>query len=323
MQAFFSIFLFSLLAFTGCSKSEKIVNEFYGNVDVRTVSLAFEVGGKIEAMNFEEGQSVKKGEVIATLNSTAYIAQLQEIESQVNAQKAKLLKLQNGYRKEQIAQAKATLAQKKALMKHAKKSLERHKELLASNSISQEVYDNVVMQYESAKALHDYALSTLRLLQNGYDKEDVAAAKAQLQALEALRAIRELNVEHTKLLAPSNGVVLTKAYEVGSVVNPSQSVVEMAKSDSYWVRSYLSERYLGLVKVGMRAVVLTDSANKYEGVVSYISPLAEFTPKSVQTQDLRTDLVYRFRVVLDKHDDFIKQGMPVTIKLSELKTDSL
>jgi HlyD family secretion protein len=136
MQAFFSIFLFSLLAFTGCSKSEKIVNEFYGNVDVRTVSLAFEVGGKIEAMNFEEGQSVKKGEVIATLNSTAYIAQLQEIESQVNAQKAKLLKLQNGYRKEQIAQAKATLAQKKALMKHAKKSLERHKELLASNSIS-------------------------------------------------------------------------------------------------------------------------------------------------------------------------------------------
>ena len=110
-------------------------------------------------------------------------------------------------------------------------------------------------------------------------------------------------------------------YEEGAIVNSSQTVIELAKDDTYWIRSYMSEKYLGLIKQGMEANIYTDSdtSKVYKGKVSFISPLAEFTPKSVQTEDLRTDLVYRFRIILENQDDKIRQGMPVTIIFPNLQ----
>lgn len=311
-----------MLSLVGCNKKNDKELKFYGNVDVRTVSLAFQVPGKLESINFEEGQKVKKGDVIATLDSALYQEQLNQINAQVDVQKAQLQKLQNGYRKEDIEKARATMRQKKVLMENAKTTLKRYKKLLATNSTSQEKYDNVETEYESANAAYMFAKSSLELLENGYEKEDILGAKAQLNVLASQRNQHKLNLEYTTLYAPSNGTVLTRVYEVGSIVNASQVVVEVAKDDDYWVRSYMSEKYLGYIKQGMKALVYTDSGKTYEGVVSFISPLAEFTPKSVQTEDLRTDLVYRFRINLSSYDDMIKQGMPVTIKFPDLKIDT-
>lgn len=164
-----------------------------------------------------------------------------------------------------------------------------------------------------------YAKSSLELLKNGYEKEDILAAKAELNALIAQKNQYRLKLDYTTLYAPSKGTILTRAYEVGSVVNASAPVIEVAKEDDYWVRSYISERYLGRIKQGMKALIFTDSGGRYEGVVSFISPLAEFTPKNVQTEELRTDLVYRFRITLHSFDDMIKQGMPVTIEFPSLQ----
>lgn len=317
----FKIFLIVLMIFTfsGCNKKNDDI-KFYGNVDVRTVSLAFQVSGRLESMNFEEGQKVKKGDVIATLDKALYKEQLNQISAQVEVQKAQLSKLEKGYRVEEIEKARATMNQKKALMQNAKTTLKRYKKLLLTKSTSQENYDAKKTAYESANALYQFAKNSLKLLQNGYEKEDILSAKAELASLEAQKNQHQLNLNYTTLYAPSNGTILTRVYEIGSIVNASQIVVEVAKDDDYWVRSYMSERYLGLIKQGMKALVYTDSGNNYEGVVSFISPLAEFTPKSVQTQDLRTDLVYRFRITLSSYDDMIKQGMPVTIKFPDLKS---
>ena len=309
-----------LLVFSGCGvQSDKEV-KFYGNVDVRTVSLAFQVSGKLESINFEEGQKVKKGDVIATLDSALYQEQLNQINAQIDVQKAKIEKLENGYRPEEIAKASATVAQKKALMENAQTTFSRYKKLLATKSTSKESYDTAKTEYESANALYLFSKSSLELLQNGYEKEDILGAKAELEALISQKNQRQLNLNYTTLYAPANGTILSRIYEVGSIINASSVVVEMAKEDEYWVRSYISEKYLGLIKQGMKALVYTDAGKTYEGVVSFISPLAEFTPKSVQTEDLRTDLVYRFRITLSSYDDMIKQGMPVTITFPDLKT---
>jgi HlyD family secretion protein len=291
-------------------------------VDVRTVSLAFQVPGKLQSINFEEGQKVKKGDVIATLDSALYQEQLNQINAQIDVQKAQLQKLEKGYRKEDIQKARANTQQKKVLMENAKTTFKRYKQLLASHSTSQETYDGMKTAYESAEAAYNLAKSSLKLLENGYEKEDILSAKAQLNVLISQRNQHQLNLNYTTLYAPSNGTILTRVYEVGSIINASQVVVEVAKDDDYWVRSYMSEKYLGYIKQGMKALVYTDSGKTYEGVVSFISPLAEFTPKSVQTEDLRTDLVYRFRITLNSYDDMIKQGMPVTIKFPDLKTDT-
>ncbi len=310
-----------IILLTGCNKTEDSDMKFYGNVDVRTVSLAFRVPGRIENINFQEGQKVKKGDSIVTIDKSLYKEYLNQITSQINMQKARLKKLEKGYRKEDIAKAKATMLQKQIVMENEKQNLERYKKLLATNSTSQEHYDNIKTTYQSANAVYLYSKSSLELLENGYEKEDIAVAKAQLNFLISQKNQHQINLNDTTIYAPSSGVILTRVYEVGSIVNSSQVVVEMTKDDKYWVRSYISERYLGSIKTGMKALIYTDNdkTKAYEGIVSFISPIAEFTPKNVQTEDLRTDLVYRFRINLNTYDDMIKQGMPVTIKFPDLK----
>ena len=311
-----------LLFLNGCNEGKEKVLKFYGNVDVRTVSLAFQVSGKIENIAFDEGQKIEKGDVLATLDSALYKAYLKQSEAQVEAQKIMVQKLEKGYRKEDIEKAKATLEQKKILMENAKSTFERYQTLSKSKSVSEEKYSNIRTEYFSAKALYMSAKSNLDLLQSGYRKEDILSAKAKLDGLEAQMKQHQIHLEETVLHAPANGTLLTRVYEEGAIVRASQVVFEMAKTDNYWVRSYLSEKFLGLIRPDMKAEIYTDSGQKYEGVVSYISPLAEFTPKSVQTEDLRTDLVYRFRIILKEYDDRVKQGMPVTITFPHLKTDS-
>ncbi len=308
---------------TGCLEQKSDERKFYGNVDVRTVSLAFRVSGKIKDIYFDEGERIKQGDVIASLDDNLYEEYVKQVNAQIEVQKAKLQKLEKGYREEEIAKAKALLLEKEVALKKAQSDLERQKDLLATHAISQQTYDDLNAAYENANALYLYAKSSLELLQNGYEKEDILAAKAQLDYLIAQKNEQEINLQDTKIYAPSNGTLLTRVYEPGSIVNSSQVVVEMAKDDQYWVRSYMSERYLGIIKQGMKAMVYTDSnkGKAYEGLVSFISPLAEFTPKNVQTEELRTDLVYRFRIILQEHDDMIRQGMPVTIKFPDLKSE--
>ena len=317
MKKLFLILPFCLIFFTSCSQKEK-ETKFYGNVDVRTVSLAFRVSGRLNTLNYDEGEDLKKGDVIATIENSIFKENLNQINAQIKLQEIQIQKLEKGYRVEEIEKAKATLSQVKANLDKTNKDFRRAQKLLKSKSISTQSYDNTKATALDLKAQYDYAQSSLHLLQNGYEIEDILSAKATLESLKAQKNILQINLDDTILYSPVDGTIITKVYEEGSIVNASQTIVEIAKSDEYWVRSYISEKYLGIVKAGMKASVSTDNNKSYEGVVSFISPLAEFTPKTVQTEDLRTDLVYRFRIVLKNVDNDLKQGMPVTIRFPEL-----
>lgn len=318
MKKLFLFLPLCLIYFTGCFQ-EKKETKFYGNVDVRTVSLAFRVSGRLETLNFDEGEKLKKGDVIATIENSIFKENLNQINAQINLQEIQIQKLEKGYRTEEIEKSKAKLSEVKANLDRINKDFQRAQTLLKSNSISEQSYDNTKSQALDLQAQYDYAKSSLELLQNGYEKEDILSAKATLESLKAQKNILQINYNDTVLYSPVDGTIITKVYEAGSIVNSSQTIVEIAKSDEFWVRSYLSEKYLGLVKAGMKAVITNDSNKTYEGVVSFISPLAEFTPKTVQTEDLRTDLVYRFRIIVKNVDDNLKQGMPVTITFPEIK----
>lgn len=307
-----------IIFFTGCFQEKKEV-KFFGNVDVRTVSLAFRVSGRLESLNFDEGQKLKKGDIIATIENSIFKENINQINAQIKLQEIQIKKLEKGYRSEEIEKAKAKLLEVKVNLDRTNKDFKRAEELFKTKSISEQAYDNAKAQAKDLQTQYDYAKSSLELVQNGYESEDIQSAKAQLESLKAQRNILQINYDDTVLYSPVDGTIITKVYEVGSIVNSSQTIVDIAKSDEYWVRSYLSEKYLGVIKTGMKAVVTTDSNKTYEGVVSFISPLAEFTPKTVQTEDLRTDLVYRFRIVLKDVDESLKQGMPVTISFPEIK----
>ena len=136
----------------------------------------------------------------------------------------------------------------------------------------------------------------------------------------AQNEVDKINLEDTKLYSPSNGIITTRIEEEGAIVNPNQSIYTLTKNKPIWVRAYVNEKDLGNIKYGMPAIVKTDSINpktnkerEYKGTIGYISPVAEFTPKTVETTNLRTDLVYQIRVYINQDDDFLRQGMPLTI----------
>ena len=153
------------------------------------------------------------------------------------------------------------------------------------------------------------------------DLDNARATRDQLQAnlIEALAAIAvaEDKLAYTEAYAPTDGILLTRIREPGTVVNPADPVYTLSVSSPVWIRAFVDEPNLGKVYYGMAAEVLTDTGRKYEGKIGFISPVAEFTPKSVETPSLRTDLVYRLRVYVENIDRGLVQGMPVTVKLKK------
>ena len=130
-------------------------------------------------------------------------------------------------------------------------------------------------------------------------------------------------LDYTKLYAPQDGIITTRSQEKGARVSAGQIIYVMSLTKPVWIRTYIKETDLGNIKYGKKAHILTDTIDpktgkkkEYLGYVGYISPVAEFTPKTVQTQDLRVDLVYRIRVYVDEVDDFLRQGMPVSVKIN-------
>lgn len=244
--------------------------ELFGNIEIRQVDLSFRINGQIKTMLYEEGDKVKKGQLLAILDDKQY--------------KAEYLK--------SIAQVR----------------------------VNESLRDNALSKYEMNLSLcEDGTISKLEC-KNLLNKRN--ETEANLNASEAQSIYAKNNLNDTQLFAPDDGIITTRIKEAGAVISPSDPIYTLTKTNPIWVRAYVNEKNLGNLKYGMKAIVSTDSidpiTNKkriYNAWVGYISPVAEFTPKTVETTDLRTDLVYRIRVYINNTDDFLRQGMPVTIKI--------
>ncbi len=289
----------------------------YGNVDIRQVNLSFRVSGRIAKMRFEEGDSVKAGDLVAELDVQPIEDELRVAKANVDQAKASLLKFETGNRPQEIRVAKAVVAAREADLDLAAKDLARGVPLVPSGAISKADFDQLESRKTQAAANLASAKETLSLITSGFRDEDVEAARAALKVAEANVTQIETRLADTKLFAPSDGVILTRVVEPGAMAGVGQTVYAVSLTKTVWVRAYVNAKDLGRVYPGMPATFLTDSApNKaYKGHIGFISPEAEFTPKSVETPELRTALVYRLRIIADDPDNGLRQGMPVTVTL--------
>ncbi|MFV0481675.1 MAG: HlyD family efflux transporter periplasmic adaptor subunit, partial [Campylobacteraceae bacterium] len=291
---------------------------FYGNVDTRTVYLGFETLGKINNITKDEGERVSKDEILATLDIRKLETNLEGLEAGLLAEVAKLEKLQNGYRVEEIEDARGAFEESTANMRLAKNIYERQLKLKESKAVSEEIFVNAKYNYELSLATQKRANATLTLRINGNRIEDINAQQAAVLALVAnIKEVKQ-NIEDSKIKSPVDGIILTRYQEVGSVVSATQRILEVSKQDEFWVKAYVDEPNLGTISQGMKVDIFTDTKTEpYSGQIGYISPVAEFTPKNIETIELRADLVYYFRVLVLNPDSKIKQGMPVTVKLKD------
>lgn len=298
------------------------VLHLFGNVDIRQIQLAFHDSGRIERLLVEEGQRVQKGELLAELDPTRYETAVAQAEAQVAAQKEVLARLLTGSRPEEIAEAKARVKATEAVLKEAEVSHRRARILAGPQYVSQQQLDSAEAKLNTARANLDREQQALTLAVKGPRQEDIEAARAQLKMYEAalMRAREEL--ADTRLYAPEEAVVQDRILEPGDMASPQTPVFTLALDNPIWVRAYVAEPDLGKIAPGMRAEVRTDSyPNKtYRAWIGFISPTAEFTPKQVETTELRSKLVYRLRVYVCNPENELRLGMPadVLIPLKQL-----
>ena len=289
----------------------------YGNVDIREVQLAFQDAGRIRTLPVDEGARVAAGQVVAELDPTRYQLELQRLNGEVAAQTQVLARLRQGSRPQEVARARAAAASARASLADAQTQLARKQQLRTVNRISVQEVDTARTRVETLQANLKAAEEEVSLVVEGPRQEDIAAAEASLAALEAARDLAAQRLEDTRLLAPAAGVIRTRILEPGAMAAAGAPVFTLALTDPLWVRAYISEPDLGLVHEGMRAEVRTDTLpdKAYQGWVGFISSTAEFTPKTVETTELRTKLVYRARIFVCDPQEELRLGMPVTVTL--------
>jgi HlyD family secretion protein len=256
------LFCYSSYAFYQYHEGKSKIT-LYGNVDIKEVSTSFRVAGRLKELFFDEGDFVKKGDLLAALEKDTFANDLEL--------------------------AKANLDMAKAALDNAERKFKRTKELFQNESASKQEYDD--------------------------DKSAFEQNKAQFEAQKAKVKIAQTAFDDTNLRAPSDAFVMTRAFENGSMLTQNQTVYELSLANQAYVRAYIDEKDLGKIVNGAEVKIKTDSNTEYDGQIGFISPKAEFTPKSVETTSLRTQLVYRLRITVKNPDAKLKQGMPVTVLL--------
>lgn len=291
--------------------------KLYGSIDMRTVELAFEESGRLESLSVEEGSSVKAGDVIGMLDQSRYRIARDQALSDVGVAKANLDLLLAGPRIEEIDVAKAKLKAAEAQLVLSDRTCRRERSL--KNASSQLAKDQACYTAQVDRANRDEAKRTLEMLQAGTRAEEIEVARAELAASKTRLADAERALGNCRLVAPADGVVRTRMKEPGDMVSSNSPIFEIALMNPLWARVYIDEVHLGQIKMGQEVAVSVDSYpdRSFAATVGFISSVAEFTPKTVQTEAIRTNLVYEVRLTVRDPEGLLRLGMPVTARLAQ------
>jgi HlyD family secretion protein len=290
----------------------------YGNVDIREVTVGFRVPGRVATLAVDEGDAVHAGQELARLDATPLQLELNEATANATALGRRLALLRSGYRPEDIAQARAALAERQAALTNAEQLLARQQQLRGTGAVAARSYDDAVAARDQAAARAQAAQGLLTQQEHGYRSAEIAEGAANHERAVSLRAQAQQRLADSVLSAPADGVILTRASEAGAILAAGTPVFTISLRAPVWARIYVSEPDLGKVNPGRAVLLYTDSRpdRPYHGHIGFVSPTAEFTPKNVETPDLRTALVYRARIVVTDADSALRQGMPVTVRLA-------
>ncbi len=289
--------------------------ELHGNVEIRETRLGVKVPGRILRLHVDEGDPVKPGLLLAELDTAEFVDAVREAEAALEARRAELTALENGSRPEEIEKARALTEAARVAVRNAEIALHRAKDLMPKGAVSRETLDNTQTNYDQATANYQAALATQRLVEVGPRQEDIDRARAIARQAEATLADAKRRLADTRLVSPVAGTVQVRAHEVGDFVNTGEPIFSIALQDEVWVRTYVAEPDLESLRPGTKVEVRTDGGNQLTGQVGFVSSVAEFTPKTVETREVRTQLVYRVRVLVHDPEGQLRQGMPVTVRL--------
>ena len=288
-----------------------------GNIEAHESLVSFKVPGRIVDLPVEEGQQVEQGALLARLDDADYKQKVRIDEATVDVRQSNLALTLAGTREQEIKASQQAMIDAQADLEEKKLDNDRAQQLFAKDEIAAQDRDLAATALKRAEATFKAAQQRYNEAVEGSRKEDIAIARANLAQANANLGLSRIDLSYTTLLAPSTGVITVRQAELGEVVAPGTPVVTLADLDHIWLRAYIAETDLGRIHWGQDATITTDTypGKQYHGRISFISPDAEFTPKSVQTYQERVTLVYRIKIDIDNPNHELKPGMPADAHL--------
>jgi HlyD family secretion protein len=288
----------SLLLFS-CSGASDGRIESSGTIEGTDVNIGVEVSGKIGVVCVDEGSRVSAGDTLLVVDDTEYQIQLRQALANLASFESAYRLAAEGSRKEDVVQAEAAF-------RTAETDFSRMKALLAEHSVTQKSYDDAYSRFVAAE-------QTYRKLKSGLRPEEIEGTRVRRDQAAAQADLLKKRVRDCHVLAPSAGIITLRGVEPGELVSTGMTVLRLTYLERIKLMIYVNEADLGKVHLGQTALISIDSFGKgksVEGKVSYISPLAEFTPKNVQTKEERTKLVFGVRIEAENADGALKPGLP-------------
>jgi HlyD family secretion protein len=288
-----------------------------GNIEVTDVQISFKIPGRVEKRLVDEGQLVKRGQVIAKLDDTDLIQQVEIRRAQLASSQARLSELETGSRPQEIQQAAAAVSAAEAELADAESNFTRLDRLKQKEVVGAQEYITAKARYDAAQARVNETKERYSLVKEGPRKEVIEQARALTAQAKASFELAKIRLGYGTLRSSITGIVLSKNIEAGEYVVPGTPVVTVGDLVDVWLRAYINETDLGRVKQGQKVRVTTDTYpdKVYNGYVSFISSEAEFTPKNVQTREQRVKLVYRIKIDIKNPNMELKAGMPADAEI--------
>ena len=308
--------IFFWLLGISCSKEHQEITGS-GTIEAVEVSVSAKVGGVVEALLVEEGSEVKEGDTIAVIEHSGLDLQLRQAEAGLEMAKAQLELLLKGARSEDLRQAEEGLKQARVNLDLAKSEYQRVQNLYENDNVSKKQRDDAEARYQVALAQYNSAQAVYKKIQNLARPEEIRTAEARLKQAEVAVDLGRKAISDCYLMAPISGVVTNKLVERGELVAPGYPLVMISRLDKVYLMIYITEVELGKVRLGQDAMVKMDAEPKksFKGKVVYISPIAEFTPKNIQTKEERVKLVFGVKIEVDNSERVLKPGLPADASL--------
>ncbi len=304
-----------LLFCAGCARKADSIVESTGTIEATQIDVRCEVGGMLRALNYDQGDRVERGAVMAHIDHQKLDWQLKRAQAAVAEMDARLALLQHGYRREEVEKAQKVLQEADVQRENALREYRRIQKLYKEGVASDHERDKAYTACESARKRCEQAREQYMMVSSGFREEEIAAARAAQQSAQAQAQLIRTQIEDATVTAPGSGIVDERYVEHGEVVSAGSLLFSIVDLQDCWIMAYVSEKSLGRVHTGQKASVSVDSFpdKTFPGRVVYISSEAEFTPKNVQTKEERVKLVFGVKVEIDNARELLKPGMPADV----------
>jgi HlyD family secretion protein len=312
----FSIIVMLFMYGCGNSNNEQSI-ELSGIIESTDVNITAKVSGEIRKVNYDEGSVVKTNDTLVELDRETVLLQQRQLQAGVALSEAQYQLSVNGFRNEDIHSAEETMKQAKSNFDLADYDKHNMESLYKSGSISEKQWKDILTRFNTSKAQYKSSEEMYNKMKRGNRAEDISAAKARLEQSKAQLELVEKQLRDSYIISPVNGTITHKVFELGELVNVGSTVYTITQLDKVYLMVYVSEQNLGKVKYGQTSEIKIDSYpdRTFTGKVTYISSIAEFTPKNIQTKEDRLKQVFGVKLEIDNKENILKPGMPADAKI--------